>query len=441
MSPWWSARTACHSAARAAGAAGPAACPARATTTASSGPDPSTAAARSALAAPMKSCAVVTVWHAIDLASSAAVRAAVRSGRSLTIAQDRTSPAAGSAGAGSSKIDPNLGFAPPSVAWLVSAVTKARGTAGVQDAGQGGDAVRAHDLDEAGLVDDGHLGPAGEEDLAAAPRGLVRDQVRRERAQVLGARDGVERQPAPAAGAAFGSRPLQRRRDHAGVGDRRERVDRHPRGGNPSQLPGQCRDDPLGGAVPARVGGSPSRAGGDTEDAAVPGFGHEGQGRIEDVEVTPEVHVEQRDPVFLGPAGEVALPGDAGDVHHRMEAAVLVGELFEERALPPSRRSPRRTRREPNRRQRRCEPPWNLPVRGSCSVPSRVTSGSRVTTYQPPRPSASAMEAPIPPAPPVTTATAMTWAHGVVGMADGESRSSSRPSKQPSSSHLSRSSR
>ena len=77
----------------------------------------------------MKSCAVVTVWHAIDLASSAAVRAAVRSARSLTIAQDCTSPAAGSAGAGTSKIDPNLGFAPPSVAWLVSAVTKARGTA------------------------------------------------------------------------------------------------------------------------------------------------------------------------------------------------------------------------------------------------------------------------------------------------------------------------
>ena len=60
MSPWWSARTACHSAAGAAPME-PAACPARATTTASSGPDPPTAAARSTLVTPMKSRAGGTV--------------------------------------------------------------------------------------------------------------------------------------------------------------------------------------------------------------------------------------------------------------------------------------------------------------------------------------------------------------------------------------------
>ena len=73
--------------------------PARATTTASIGPDASTVA-RSALAAPPKSRAGSVRWQVIDLASSAAVRVAVRSGRSLTTAHDRTSPARSAPGAG-----------------------------------------------------------------------------------------------------------------------------------------------------------------------------------------------------------------------------------------------------------------------------------------------------------------------------------------------------
>ena len=48
-------------------------------------------------------------------------------GRSLTTAHDVTGPRLGSTGAGSSKIGPKRGLAPPSVACAVSAFTKARG--------------------------------------------------------------------------------------------------------------------------------------------------------------------------------------------------------------------------------------------------------------------------------------------------------------------------
>ena len=65
-----------------------------------------------------------------------------------------------------------------------------------------------------------------------------------------------------------------------------------PGGRMPAQLPGQGGHGPLGAAVAAGVGGPPPRAGGDAEDAAVPGGGHERQGGVEHVEVAPEVHVE-----------------------------------------------------------------------------------------------------------------------------------------------------
>ena len=170
------------------------------------------------------------------------------------------------------------------------------------------------------------------------------------------------------------------------------------------------------------------------------GFGHEGQGRIEDVEVTPEVHVEQRDPIFLGPAGEVTLPGDAGDVHHRMEAAVLVGELLEERGYRF------RVGHRGGRGASRTAGSDDASRRGIFRLGQllgAVEGDERVEGDDVPAAAAERLRdgGADPARAPGDDGDAMTWAHGVVGMADGDSRSSSRPSKQPSSSHLSRSSR
>ena len=83
------------------------------------------------------------------------------------------------------------------------------GNDGLEDAGEGDHVVRADHLDQARLVDDRHLGSAGEEHLAAAPPALVTHQVGTERPEVLGAGDGVERQPAPATGLARRARPVR----------------------------------------------------------------------------------------------------------------------------------------------------------------------------------------------------------------------------------------
>ncbi len=64
----------------------------------------------------------------------------------------------------------------------------------------------------------------------------------------------------------------------------------------------------------------------------MPGCRHEGQGRLEHVEVAAEVHVEQGEPVLLGAAGVVALPGYPSHVDHGVQAAALVGQLCEEGA-------------------------------------------------------------------------------------------------------------
>ena len=105
-----------------------------------------------------------------------------------------------------------------------------------------------------------------------------------------------------------------------------------PGGAMPTQLPGEGGDDALGRAVAAGVGGPPARARRDAEDAAVPGRRHEGEGRLDHVEVAAEVDVEQGEPVFLGAAGVIALPGDPGHVDDRVEAATLVRQLGEQGA-------------------------------------------------------------------------------------------------------------
>ena len=241
-------------------------------------------------------------------------------------------------GAGSSKIGPNRGLPPPSLAWLASALAKARGMTASSTPARETDVVGAHHLEQAGLVDDRHLRAAGEEHLAAAPPESVADEVGAERPEVLGARHGEERQPATAPGPARLAGALEGGGDHPGGGDRRHGVDRHARRRLPAQLPRQGGDGPLGAAVAAGVGGPPPRAGGDAEDAAVPGRGHERQRGLEHVEVAPEVHREHRQPVLLGALGEVGLPGDAGDVDHGIEPAVLVDQLPEQGAHAPRRR-------------------------------------------------------------------------------------------------------
>ena len=89
----------------------------------------------------------------------------------------------------------------------------------IEHAGQGGGVGRAHDFHEAGLVDHRHLGPAGEEDLAAAPPKTVAHDVRSQRPDVLGSGHGVQGQPAAATGAPLGLGPGEGGLHHAGVGD------------------------------------------------------------------------------------------------------------------------------------------------------------------------------------------------------------------------------
>ena len=104
--------------------------PARATTRASMAVRSTTRCSAAAAAATRTPS---TRWQTIDRASSAAVTAAATPGRSLTTAHDVTgaTPVSTrvSTPAGSSKIGPKRGLAPPSVACATSAFTKARGIA------------------------------------------------------------------------------------------------------------------------------------------------------------------------------------------------------------------------------------------------------------------------------------------------------------------------
>ena len=185
-------------------------------------------------------------------------------------------------------------------------------------------------LDEAGLVDHGHLRSTGEEDLAAAPAEAVADNVGAERSDVFGTWHGVEGQSAAPARVAGLLRPLKGGLHHAGVGDGRERIDGDARRRDAAELPREGGHDPLGGAVATGVGGPPARTRGDPEDAAVPSRRHEGEGGLEHVEIAVQVHIEEREPVLLGTPGDVALPCDPGHVDHGIEPAVLLRQFPEQ---------------------------------------------------------------------------------------------------------------
>ena len=200
----------------------------------------------------------------------------------------------------------------------------------LQDPFDGCRPVGADHFEQAGPVDDCHFRATGEQHLARAPGEIVTDEVSAEGTEVLGSRNRAEGEPPSSAGSPRRAGPLQCRGDHAGVGDGRHGVDRHTRWGLSTDLPGERRDGPLGGAVPPGIGGAPSRSGRDAEDVTVTRGGHERQRRVEHVEVAPEMHVEQCEPILLGALREVGLPRDPGHVDDGVEALVLVRQFSEQ---------------------------------------------------------------------------------------------------------------
>ena len=160
-------------------------------------------AARSA--APSKSGATSTRWQAMECASSAAVWPrrcrAVADDRAR---RDRRLCRTGLGGRRLVEDRPEAG--------VRSAVTRlcrlgpheGTGNDGLQDPVEGGHPVGTDHLEQAGPVDDPDLRPSGEEHLARAPPEIVADEVGAERAEVLGSRDRIEREPAPAAGSSRG---------------------------------------------------------------------------------------------------------------------------------------------------------------------------------------------------------------------------------------------
>ena len=166
-------------------------------------------------------------------------------------------------------------------------------------------------------------------------------------------------------------------------------------------------DGALGAAVRAGVGRPPARAGRDAEDAAAPGRRHDRQRGAEDVEVAVEVHREHAEPVLLGAVGEARRPGDAGDVDHGVEAAVLVDQLARTaRGLAvPSVTDTADARAGAAGGDD--APGGGLLGRGE--LLGAVEGDERVHRDDEGavRPSSSAIAAPIPPPPPVTTTTAL----------------------------------
>ena len=135
----------------------------------------------------------------------------------------------------------------------------------VEEVRQRLDVVGAHDLEQPWRHHPRDLGAVGEHDLALAPR---REPVAREvgtdRAQVLGGRDGAERQRHTTGGRVAAARvpgprlSRQGAEHHAGGGDRRQRVDRDAVGDLLPDAPGEGGDRALRAAVRPGVGGPPS---------------------------------------------------------------------------------------------------------------------------------------------------------------------------------------
>ena len=304
-----------------------------ATTTASIGPAAPTSACSASAAAP-KPCAGSTGWHRTERASRAAATEAASRGRSDTTAQDRT-------GRGGSRVGrlvedrPEPGVAPAGAGLVGLRLGERIGDDDVEHAVEGDRFLGADHLDEPRLVDDRHLGPTCEQHLTGAPPEPVVDQVGPDRPEVLGTRHREEGDPT-ATGPARLPGPLQGRGHHPGGGDRRHGVHGDTRWHLATELPRERGHGPLGTAVRTGIRLPPPRPGSDAEDAAVSGGGHQRQGRVEDVQVAPEVHAEHRQPVLLGAPAEVGLPGDPGHVDHGVEPAVLLHQLGEQAADGPA---------------------------------------------------------------------------------------------------------
>ena len=149
-------------------------------------------AARNASAAPSKSRAAPTRWQVIERASSAAISGAASSGRpSATMAQVFTAAVGAGSGAGSSKIRRSAG-SHPGARLSGLRLGEGAGNEGGQECPQRGGTGGAHDLHQPGLVHDGDLGAAGEDDLARAPAERVLDEVGAEGAELVGAGHRVE---------------------------------------------------------------------------------------------------------------------------------------------------------------------------------------------------------------------------------------------------------
>ena len=208
-----------------------------------------------------------------------------------------------------------------------------------------------------------------------------------------------------------------------------------PGGAEPAQLPGQGGDDALGRAVAPGVGGPPARARRDAEDAAVPGRRHERQRRLEHIEVAAEVDVEQGEPVLLGAAGVVALPGDPRHVDHGVETATLVGQLREEGAQRLAVGD--RGRGGPGRAPGGVDAPGGG-LLGLGQLLGAVERDEGVDRDDEPTAAAEVLGDGAADAAPAAgdDGHALARAHGVV-----EGTSSSRPSKRPSATQLSRRSR
>ena len=299
-----------------------------------------------------------TWWHRMDRASSAAVE---RRGQTRAVGDDDTGPHLCRCDLGRGRLVEDRtepGIAAAGARLLGLGFGQGTGKDHVEHPGEGDHMVGAHHFDEAGFVDDGHFRTAGEEHPAGAPPESFTDQVGAERTEVLGAGHREEGDAATTRLAGLPG-PLEGRGHHPGGRDGRHGVDGDARWCLPSQLPGEGGDGPLGAAVGTGIGGPPPRAGGDAEDAAVPGGGHERQCGVEHVEVALEVHGQHRQPVLLGALSEVGLPGDAGDIDDGVEPAVLVDQLPEQGADRLGRRSPTPMRPGPNHPPPRCDRPWS----------------------------------------------------------------------------------